>query len=100
MAGAILRLLQNGSDIQSLDGGGNLLGLMTHDGNNFFGSQWHTGADDVINERASAGAVENLRETGFEASSFAGGEDENSDVFIGHKQSIVPLTEEFDNLPG
>ena len=56
VAGAVLRLLQDGFDIERLDGGGNLFGLMADDGDDFFGVKRQAGADDVIDERAATGA--------------------------------------------
>ena len=42
--------------------------------------------------------VQDFCEAGFEAGAFASGEDEDSNVVIGHGQSIVHWTRSFDNV--
>jgi hypothetical protein len=97
MAGAVLRLLQNCFDAERFDDGGNLFCLVADDGNDFSCVERQAGADDVIDERAATGVVQNFGEAGFEAGAFASGEDEDSNVVIGHGQSIVYWTRSFDN---
>jgi hypothetical protein len=97
VAGAVLRLLQNGFDIKRFYGGRDLFGLVAYDSNDFFRVQRQAGANYVIYERAAAGVMQNFGEAGFEASAFASGEDENGKIVIGHGQSIVHWTRRFDN---
>jgi len=97
VAGAVLRLLQNGLDLKRFDGGGNLFGLVADDGDDFFCMERQAGADDVVNEQTATGVVQDFCEAGFEAGAFASGEDEDSYVVIGHGQSIVHWTRSFDN---
>jgi hypothetical protein len=92
-----LRLLQNGFCTERFDDSGNLFGLVADDGDDFFCMKRQAGADDVIRERAATGMVEDLCEAGSEAGAFASGEDEDSNVVIGHGQSIVHWTRSFDN---
>jgi hypothetical protein len=97
VTGAVLGLLQNGFYIERSDGGGNLFGLVADDSDDFLGVKWQTGTDDVINQRAATGVMQNFSEAGFEASAFASGEDEDGYIVIGHGQSIVHGTRGFDN---
>jgi len=97
VAGTVLRLLQNSFDIEKFDGGGNLFGLMADYGDDFFCVERQAGPDYVIDERAAAGVVKNFGEAGFKASAFASGEDEDSNIVIGHGRSIVHWTRSFDN---
>jgi len=97
VAGAVLRLLQNGFRAERFDGGGNLFRLVTDDGNDFFRVERQASADDVIHKRTATGMMENFCEAGLEACAFASGEDEDSGVVVGHGQSIVHWTRGFDN---
>ena len=63
----------------------------------FFRVERQAGADDVIDERAAAGMVEDFSKAGLEAGAFASGEDEDGCVVIGHGRSIVHWTRSFDN---
>ncbi len=97
VAGAVLRLLQDGLDFKLLYGCGNLFGLVADHGDYSFGAERQAGADYVIDERAAAGVMKNFGEAGFKASAFASGEDEDSNIVIGHGRSIVHWTRSFDN---
>jgi hypothetical protein len=98
VAGAVLRLLQNGFRAERFHGGGNLFGLVADDGDYFFCMERQAGADYVIHELAATGVVQDFGEAGFEAGAFASGEYEDSNVVIGHGQSIVYWTRSFDNV--
>jgi hypothetical protein len=97
VAGAVLRLLQSDFRAERFDGGGNLFRLVADDGNDFFRVERQASADDVIHKRAASGMMEDFCEAGLEACAFASGEDEDSNVVIGHGQSIVHWTGSFDN---
>lgn len=97
VASTVLRLLQDGFDVERFDGGGNLFGLVANDGNYFSCMERQASADDVIHEGAATGVVQDFGEAGFEAGAFASGEDEDGNVVIGHGQSIVHWTRSFDN---
>jgi hypothetical protein len=97
VAGAVLWLLQNGFRTERFDGGGNLFRLVSYYRDDFFRVERQAGADDVVHKRAATGMVKDFCEAGFEASAFASGEDEDSNVVVGHGQSIVHWTRGFDN---
>jgi hypothetical protein len=97
VAGAVLRLLQNGFRAERFDGGGNLFGLVSDYSDDFFCVERQAGADHVIDERATTGVVKNFCEAGLEASAFTSSEDEDGNIVIGHGQSIVHWTRSFDN---
>jgi len=66
------------------------------DGNDFFFAwRGRASADDVIHKRTATGMMEDFCEAGLEACAFASGEDEDSNVVIGHGQSIVHWTRGF-----
>ena len=97
VAGALLRLLQDGGDIEGFDGCGDFFSLMTDNGDDFFWVERQASAHNVLHDGAATGVMQHFGETRLEASAFARGENEDSDVFVGHGGSIVYWDEGFDN---
>ena len=60
MPGAVLRMLQNSLRAEGLNHGSNLFGLVPHDDKRLFCAQRRARANDVLDERASSGAVQNF----------------------------------------
>ena len=85
VASALLRLLQNGIGAESFDDGADFFGLVADDGEDLAGLERLAGADHVFDERATAGAVENLREFGLHARAFAGREDHTGGISERHR---------------
>jgi hypothetical protein len=71
--GASLRLLDDNLHAQRLDNCRHLLGLMPHNGNNRTRLQHLTGADDVLDQAAASGAVQNFGERGLQTRTLARG---------------------------
>ena len=85
VTGAVLRLLQNGGHLIRGDGGGDFFGLVADDDNGLFRAQGHTGAEDLFDESAAAGAMQNFCEAGFQAGAFTGGENDYGKIFVFHR---------------
>ena len=84
VAGTVLGLLQDGRGPERLDHASHLFRLMPHDNDRFAGLERFTGAHDLFHQRAPTGAVQDFGQAGFEARAFSRGEDNNSQVVIGH----------------
>ena len=89
---AVLRVLQDSGSPERLDDGGHLLRLMSHDNYGLARLERLTRADDMFDQRAPAGTVQNFGETGLKARALSGGEDDNGEVIVGHK--LLPILRE------
>jgi hypothetical protein len=72
VASAALRLLQNGLRSKLGDDGANFLRLMSYDNKQLRWFEWQASAHDVLDKRASPGAMQDFRQIGTHARAFAG----------------------------
>jgi hypothetical protein len=79
-----LRLLHDSLHTKRLDNRGNIVRLMSYDGNHRARLQGLTGTDDVFDERAPAGAVQNLGQRRLESRPFTGSQNYNSKITQSH----------------
>lgn len=57
---------------------------MAHDDNRLPCAQWRARADNMLDERASPRAVQNLCKAGFHPRAFSGSENYDSEIVVGH----------------
>ena len=78
MTGAVLRLLQNSGRSRRGDGCGDIFSPMSDDYDSFFCAKRGAGSDNLLDQRAASGAMQDFGEARFEARAFAGGENDYS----------------------
>ncbi len=97
VTGAVLRLLQNGFDVERLDRFRNLLCLMADHGNNPFRRKRQTSTHNTFHERASASRMKDFRDRRFEPCTLPRGENHNHNIFVRHSWGILARPLRFDN---
>jgi len=89
MPSSVLRLLQDRFGSERLNCGGYLFGLVAYDNESLLGSERRARSDNVLDERSSSGAVQNLRNARLQPRTFSRGKDDDRQIMIGHKASIL-----------
>jgi hypothetical protein len=88
----MLWLLKNRFGAKRLDNRRNLFCLVAYYNDHLLRAKRRASSNDVFDKRTSPRAVQNLCEAGFEPSTFPGGENNDSEIVIGHEGSILHFT--------
>jgi hypothetical protein len=97
VASAALRPLQHALRLQWLDYCRNLLGLMPNHNHGFSRFQWGAGSDDVFNQRAPAGSMQNLGQAGLKPRALSRSKNNNGKIVGRHKPIILREQNQFRN---
>ena len=97
MARAALRVLDYGFCAERRDCCGDCVRLKSDDHDSVGSFERLAGADDMLDERPPAHAVQNFGYAGIEARALARGEDDDNGIFGGHELLIVASPIAFGN---
>jgi hypothetical protein len=95
VAGSSLRFLNDRLHACGIENCGNISGLMADDGNDGARLDGLTGSNDVVDQSATAGAVQHLGEGRLEARSLAGSQDDDGKIRQSHGCSILRCLDSF-----
>src|ERR1700675_1228001 len=88
VARSALRLLKNRLRAEPFDYGGNIFSLMAHDDEQLRRLEQPAGAHHVLDKRASARAMQHLREVGAHAHSLTRGENDDGGITGSHRKTL------------